>query len=57
MLTLALPNWTALTQLAAALVGQSADRFTGWGEVVIFAACTAARIGEVSGVRKDIPGA
>ena len=55
--SLALPNWEALTRLAAAVVEQSADKYLGWGEVVIFAACTAARIGEVSGVRKDIPGA
>jgi hypothetical protein len=34
-----------------ALVARSAGHFAGWGEVVIFAACTAARIGEVSGVR------
>ena len=26
-------------------------RFAGWGDVVIFAGCTAARIGEVAGVR------
>jgi integrase len=50
--SLALPNWDALTQLAAALVARSAGHFAGWGEVVIFAACTAARIGEVSGVRR-----
>ncbi|HYZ54436.1 MAG TPA: hypothetical protein VE733_13180 [Streptosporangiaceae bacterium] len=31
--SLALPNWAALTQLAAALVEQSADRFAGWGEL------------------------
>jgi integrase len=49
--SLALPNWHALSQLAAALVNRSADHFAGWGEIVIFAACTAARIGEVSGVR------
>ena len=49
--SLALPGWEALTLLAAALVERSADNFGGWGEVVIFAACTAARIGEVSGVR------
>ena len=47
---LALPDWTALTRLADALVARSADHFRGWGDVVIFAACTAARIGEVSGV-------
>jgi integrase len=49
--SLALPDWDTLTRLAAALVERSADDFAGWGEVVIFAACTAARIGEVSGVR------
>jgi integrase len=48
---LALPSWQALSDLAAALVARSADQFDGWGEVVIFAACTAARIGEVAGVR------
>jgi integrase len=48
---LALPDWPALTTLAEALVAHSADHFSGWGHVVIFAACTAARIGEVSGVR------
>ena len=41
-----------MSRLAAALVERSADNYAGWGEVVIFAACTAARIGEVSGVRK-----
>jgi len=49
--SLALPDWQALCDLAAALVARSADHFEGWGDVVIFAACTAARIGEVSGVR------
>jgi hypothetical protein len=48
---LALPNWAALTTLADALVQRSADRYRGWGDVVIFAACTASRIGEVSGCR------
>jgi integrase len=48
---LALPDWSALTTLADALVARSADHFSGWGHVAIFAACTAARIGEVSGVR------
>jgi integrase len=38
-------------ELADALVARSADQFQGWGDVVIFAACTAARIGEVAGVR------
>ncbi|MBM7086843.1 tyrosine-type recombinase/integrase [Micromonospora humidisoli] len=50
---LALPDWESLTRLAAALVARSADEFAGWGDVVIFAACTAARIGEVSGVRVE----
>ena len=49
--SLALPDWQALCDLAAALVARSADHFEGWGDVVIFAACTAARIGEVSGAR------
>ncbi len=53
--TLALPDWAALTALAAALVARSHGNFAGWGSVVIFMACTAARIGEASGVRvKDI---
>jgi hypothetical protein len=41
--SLALPDWQALCDLAAALVARSADHFEGWGEVVIFAACTAAQ--------------
>jgi hypothetical protein len=49
--SLALPDWTALVELADALVARSTDQFVGWGHVVIFAACTAARIGEVAGVR------
>jgi integrase len=49
--SLALPDWESLTRLAAALVQSSAGNYAGWGDVVIFAACTAARIGEVSGVR------
>jgi integrase len=48
---LALPDWNSLVRLADALVEKSADHFLGWRDVVIFAACTAARIGEVSGVR------
>ena len=48
---LALPDWAALTELADALVARSADHYHGWGDIVIFAACTAARIGEVSGCR------
>jgi integrase len=52
---LALPDWHTLTRLADALVARSADKYQGWGDVVLFAACTAARIGEVSGCRvKDI---
>lgn len=38
--------------MAAALVERSADHYEGWGQVITFAACTAARIGEVFGVRK-----
>ena len=49
--SLALPDWDALQSLAAALVDRSADRFAGWGDIVVFAAATAARIGEVSGCR------
>ncbi len=49
--SLALPSWEALTTLADALVARSHGHFTGWGHIVTFAACTAARIGEVSGVR------
>ncbi|MEV0585317.1 site-specific integrase [Nonomuraea sp. NPDC050310] len=40
-----------MERLARALVERSADQYEGWGDVVLFAACTAARIGEVSGVR------
>ena len=49
--SLALPSWEALTTLADALLPRSHGQFTGWGHIVTFAACTAARIGEVSGVR------
>ncbi|WP_242704977.1 hypothetical protein [Streptomyces sp. IBTA2] len=48
---LALPDWETLLALADALVGASHDEYRGWGDVVIFAACTAARIGEISGCR------
>jgi integrase len=48
---LALPGWSQLVDLAAALVARSVGGFPGWGDAVIFAAATAARIGEVSGVR------
>ncbi|MEW1914493.1 site-specific integrase [Kitasatospora sp. NPDC085895] len=52
---LALPDWQTLDDLASALVVRSHGQYGGWGDVVRFAACTAARIGEVSGVRrKDI---
>jgi integrase len=49
--SLALPDWATLVKLANALVERSSDRYVGWGDVVLFAACTAARIGEVSGCR------
>ncbi|MFC9488235.1 tyrosine-type recombinase/integrase [Streptomyces hydrogenans] len=48
---LALPDWEALVELAGALVAASYGEYQGWGDVVLFAACTAARIGEVSGCR------
>jgi integrase len=52
---LALSDWYTLERLATALVARSANEYQGWGDVVMFAACTAARIGEVSGCRvKDI---
>lgn len=50
-LALALANWETLIALADALVAASHDHYRGWGEVVTFAACTAARIGEISGCR------
>ncbi|MBE1495074.1 integrase [Amycolatopsis lexingtonensis] len=49
--SLALPDWISLTTLANALVARSSGEYRGWGDVVLFAACTAARIGEVSGCR------
>ncbi|MGH3539207.1 MAG: hypothetical protein ACRDQJ_13105 [Pseudonocardiaceae bacterium] len=53
--SLALPDWTALTRLADALAARSTGEYGGWRDVVVFAACTAARIGEVSGCRvKDL---
>jgi integrase len=53
--SLAIADWASVEKLADALVERSHDTFAGWGDVVRFAACTAARIGEVSGVRvKDI---
>ncbi|MGY4103584.1 tyrosine-type recombinase/integrase [Nocardia sp. R16R-3T] len=52
---LALPDWATLQKLAAGLVAASAGQFQGWGDAVVFAACTATRIGEVSGCRiRDI---
>lgn len=52
---LALRDLHALETLAAALVKKSNPTYQGWGDAVIFEACTAARIGEVSGCRvKDI---
>ncbi|WP_328912513.1 MULTISPECIES: site-specific integrase [unclassified Streptomyces] len=49
--SLALRDWAALRELSTALVARSHGEFQGWGDVVEFAACTATRIGEVSGVR------
>ncbi|MFJ4649704.1 tyrosine-type recombinase/integrase [Nocardia sp. NPDC088792] len=46
---LAIPTWPALVDFCDALVNASAGHYDGWGEIVMFAACTAARIGEVSG--------
>ncbi|MBF6332470.1 tyrosine-type recombinase/integrase [Nocardia transvalensis] len=52
---LAIPDWASLVILCDALVAASADNYRTWGDVVMFAACTAARIGEVSGCRlRDI---
>ncbi|MFD4542704.1 tyrosine-type recombinase/integrase [Streptomyces bauhiniae] len=48
---LALPDWTTLVHLADSLVAASYNQYRGWGDVVLFAASTAARIGEVSGCR------
>jgi integrase len=53
--SLALPDWSALIRLSDALVANSFGNHRVWGDVVTFAACTAARIGEVSGCRvKDV---
>lgn len=53
--SLALRDWPTLQNLAAALVDRSHGQYEGWGDIVEFAGCTAARIGEVSGVRvRDI---
>jgi hypothetical protein len=53
---LALTDWNALTTLADALVARSLGRYQGWGDAVIFEACTAARIGglRMPGVVRDI---
>ncbi|MBH0776662.1 site-specific integrase [Nocardia sp. NEAU-351] len=52
---LALPDWATLETLAAELVAASAGEYQGWGDAVMFEACTATRIGEVSGCRvRDI---
>jgi integrase len=48
---LALRDWSSLTALAEALVQRSAGSHAVWGDVVMFAAATGARIGEVSGCR------
>lgn len=48
---LTLPDWETLIALADALVAASHDQYRGWGDVAVFAACTAARIGEISGCR------
>lgn len=50
---LAPPDWETLVALAHALVAASHDQYRGWGDVGIFAACTASRIGEVSGCRVE----
>lgn len=52
---LALRDWNALTRLTDGLVAASWGEYAGWGDVVKFEACTASRIGEVSGCRvRDI---
>jgi hypothetical protein len=49
--SLAHPDWSTLDSLAQAPVARSSDSYRGWGDVVIFVACTAARIREVPGCR------
>lgn len=49
--SLALPDWASVTRLADALVANAHGNPAVWGDVVRFAACTGARIGEVSGCR------
>jgi integrase len=52
---LALPDWATLVRLADALVARSTGQHRVWGDVVLFAGVTGARIGEVSGCRvRDI---
>lgn len=52
---LALPDWATLVLVADALVERSAGNHRVWGDVVLFAGVTGARIGEVSGCRvRDI---
>lgn len=48
---LALPDWATLTRLADALVANAHRNPQVWGDVVMFAGATGARIGEVSGCR------
>jgi len=48
---LALPDWATLTRLADALVANAHGNPQVWGDVVMFAGATGARIGEVSGCR------
>ena len=44
-----------MTNLADSLVAKASGNQAVWGDIIIFAACTAARIGEVSGcLVKDI---
>jgi integrase len=49
--SLALPDWQALCELAEALVARSADRFDGWGNVVIFRRLHRGPDRRVSGIR------
>ncbi|MGW8538714.1 site-specific integrase [Rhodococcus qingshengii] len=48
---MALPDWPTLVTSSNALVARSADEYQSWGDVATFAACTASRIGEISGCR------
>lgn len=49
--SLALPDWATLTRLADTLVANAHGNPQVWGDVVMFAGATGARIGEVSGCR------